>query len=129
MSRRDFERGPWVALVPVLAWAFTGAVVVVVTIVLIGVAIDRARSAPTHPDAVQVADSPWPECPRVVAFLKKNVDDPSGLEVVEWVRRNDEPQWGFVDVVVRYRCKNKAGAFQVFRNALRVWPDRIDVVS
>jgi len=66
------------------------------------------------------SDDPWPECAPIRAWLDKNLDDPSGWEVVSWAQRIEVPKAGVVNINMTYRAKNKVGAKQVFHRFFSV---------
>lgn len=70
-----------------------------------------------------VTEGPWAECAPIVEWLRKNLGDPTTLEIVEWESRTPQPEYQRITVFVRYRTKNRNGALSVWRRSFRVHDD------
>jgi hypothetical protein len=88
--------------------------------------LNRPREDPPAPALWRDTpeDGPWPECAQCLACLRENTGEPASLTVVRWEWRKtfDEKGHAFVLVSVKYRAKNRYGAYEV-RRALFMFKD------
>jgi hypothetical protein len=89
-----------------------------------GVVVVASRQAPKAASAARSpASDPYPECAAVRDWLNRNLNDPTGLEILEWKRLTDAdkiPQWParLVRVDVKLRARNQYGGRQVETKSL-----------
>lgn len=89
---------------------------------LLPVSALACNTPPTPPSPSQTTSAalPWPECRPILGWLEKNLADPSGFEVIEWKKRTPLPEYRRVDVIIRYRAKNRFGGMSVWDRGFKV---------
>lgn len=86
------------------------------------------NSVAVTPTTATKSEYPYAECPAIMEWFEKNLDDPKSLEVVEWVSRTQSPVSGVVEVRVTIRANNRFGAKTLFRKAAIVRGENVSQV-
>jgi hypothetical protein len=69
---------------------------------------------------IKTAELPYPECPKILAALCQELDDPEGMEVLDWGRQvqntkqgDGKPNPPFLDYTVKVRCRSSSGGKEI----------------